>query len=129
MPMTVARNKKIQKKILEPQEHCGPNVDLTIAEKQVAWFTYLIKDFVSELRSYDKTIVNFNATISAEIVAQTGKIPLQWRRSIKPSSDPTKTTLIISFDKPVWGTFISNQFQRRKQSRSLTVLFNKSLRK
>ncbi len=101
----VARNKEIQKKILESQEQWGPNVDLIIAEKQVTWFTYLIKDFPSELRSYDETILDFNATISEEIVAQTGQTPVRWRRSVKPSSDPTKTTLIISFEKPVRGTF------------------------
>lgn len=99
------RNEEIQKKLLESQEQWGPNVDLTIAEKQVTWFTYLIKDFPSELRSYDETILDFNAIISEEIVAQTGQTPVRWRRSIKPSSDPTKTTLIISFEKPVRGTF------------------------
>ncbi|KAF1730614.1 hypothetical protein CRV24_008683 [Beauveria bassiana] len=101
----VARNKEIQKKILESQEQWGPNVDLIIAEKQVTWFTYLIKDFPSELRSYDETILDFNTTISEEIVGQTGQTPVQWRRSSKPSIDSTKTTLIISFDKPVRGSF------------------------
>ncbi|OAA57839.1 reverse transcriptase [Akanthomyces lecanii RCEF 1005] len=100
----VARNKEIQKKILESQEQWGPNVDLTIAEKQVTWFTYLIQDFPNELRSYDETILDFNATISEEIVAQTGQTPVWWRRSVKPSSDPTKTPLVISFEKPVRGT-------------------------
>ncbi|KAM3463150.1 hypothetical protein MY5147_009717 [Beauveria neobassiana] len=101
----VARNQEIQKKILESQEQWGPNVDLIIAEKQVTWFTYLIKDFPNELRSYDETVLDFNATISDEIVAQTGQTPVQWRRSSKPSIDSTKTTLIISFDKPVRGNF------------------------
>ncbi len=101
----VARNKEIQKKILESQEQWGPNVDLAIPEKQVTWLTYLIKDLSSELRSYDETILVFDATISEEIVAQTGQTLVQWRRSIKLSSDPTKTTLIISFEKPVRGTF------------------------
>ncbi|KAJ6785853.1 hypothetical protein PWT90_08728 [Aphanocladium album] len=68
----VARNQEIQEKILESQGQWGPNVDLIVAEKQVTWFTYLIKDFLSELRLYDDTILDFSATLSEEIVAQTG---------------------------------------------------------
>ena len=101
----VARNQEIQEKILESQGQWGPNVDLIVAEKQVTWFTYLIKDFPNELRSYDDTILDFSTTISDEIVAQTGQVPVQWRRSSKPSIDQTKTTLIISFEKPVRDKF------------------------
>ncbi|KAJ3478791.1 hypothetical protein NLG97_g8481 [Lecanicillium saksenae] len=101
----VARNAEIQAKILETQEQWGPSVDLDIAEKQVTWYTYLIKDFPSELRSYDETILDFSETVSEEIVAQTGQTPVQWRRSSKPSPDPTKTTLVISFVKPIRGNF------------------------
>ncbi|KAJ3498256.1 hypothetical protein NLG97_g1271 [Lecanicillium saksenae] len=74
---------------------------INTAEKQVTWYTYLIKDFPSELRSYDETILDFNETVSEEIVAQTGQTPVQRRRSTKPSADPTKTTLVISFVQPI----------------------------
>ena len=80
-------------------------MDLDTAEKQVTWYTYLIKDFPSELRSYDDSMLDFEKTISEEIIAQTGQKPIQWRRSGRPSHDPTKTTLVISFDRPVHGNF------------------------
>ncbi|XWX00432.1 hypothetical protein V2A60_008452 [Cordyceps javanica] len=101
----LARNEEIQKKILESQGVWGPSVDLDTAEKHVEWHTYLIKDFPSVLRSYDDSILDFERTIGEEIVAQTGQTPVRWRRSSKPSPDPTKTTLIISFDRPVRGNF------------------------
>jgi hypothetical protein len=101
----VARNAEIQKKIIESQGAWGPSVDLDTAEKHVAWHTYLIKDFPSELRSYDDSILDFEKTINEEIIAQTGQTPVRWRRSSKPSADATKTTLIISFDRPVRGNF------------------------
>ncbi|PMB67577.1 hypothetical protein BM221_007247 [Beauveria bassiana] len=97
-----ARNEEIQKRIIESQGVWGPSVDLDTAEKHVAWHTYLIKDFPSELRSYDDSILDFEQTIGEEIIAQTGQTPVQWRRSSRPGSDPTKTTLIISFDRPAW---------------------------
>lgn len=100
-----ARNEEIQKRIIESQGVWGPSVDLDTAEKHVAWHTYLIKDFPSELRSYDDSILDFEQTIGEEIIAQTGQTPVQWRRSSRPGSDPTKTTLIISFDRPVRGNF------------------------
>ncbi|KAM3448846.1 hypothetical protein NHJ6243_010060, partial [Beauveria neobassiana] len=96
----LARNEEIQRKIIESQGVWGPSVDLDTAEKHVAWHTYLIKEFPSELRSYDDSILDFEKTISEEIIAQTGQTPVRWRRSSKPSADPTKTTLIISFDRP-----------------------------
>ncbi|KAJ3499128.1 hypothetical protein NLG97_g581 [Lecanicillium saksenae] len=101
----VARNEEIQKKIIEQQTEWGPSIDLHTAEKQVTWYTYLIKDFPSELRSYDDSILDFDKTIGEEIVAQTGQTPVQWRRSNKPSLDPTTTTLIISFNQPIRGNF------------------------
>lgn len=101
----LARNEEIQKKILDLQEEWGPSVDLDTAEKQVTWYTYLIKDFPSELRSYDDSVLDFEKIISEEIVAQTGQKPVLWRRSSRPSHDPTKTTLVISFDKPVHANF------------------------
>jgi len=101
----LARNEEIQKKILDLQEEWGPSVDLDTAEKQVTWYTYLIKDFPSELRSYDDSVLDFEKTISEEIVVQTGQKPVQWRRSSRPSHDPTKTTLVVSFDKPVHANF------------------------
>ena len=101
----LARNEEIQKKILDLQEEWGPSVDLDTAEKQVTWYTYLIKDFPSELRSYDDSVLDFEKIISEEIIAQTGQKPVQWRRSSRPSHDPTKTTLVISFDKPVHANF------------------------
>ncbi|OAA34233.1 reverse transcriptase [Beauveria brongniartii RCEF 3172] len=100
-----ARNEEIQKRIIESQGVWGPSVDLDTAEKHVVWHTYLIKDFPSELRSYDDSILDFEQTIGEEIIAQTGQTPVQWRRSSRPGSDPTKTTLIISFDRPVRGNF------------------------
>ncbi|KAM3549518.1 hypothetical protein ARSEF4850_008810, partial [Beauveria asiatica] len=101
----LARNGEIQRKIIESQGVWGPSMDLDTAEKHVEWHTYLIKDFPSELRSYDDSILDFEKTIGEEIIAQTGQTPVQWRRSSKPSPDPTKTTLIISFDRPVRGNF------------------------
>ncbi|TQV90123.1 endonuclease/reverse transcriptase [Cordyceps javanica] len=96
----LAHNEEIQRKIIESQGVWGPSVDQDTAEKHVAWHTYLIKEFPSELRSYDDAILDFEKTISEEIIAQTGQTPVRWRRSSKPSADPTKTTLIISFDRP-----------------------------
>ncbi|KGQ02481.1 Retrovirus-related Pol polyprotein from type-1 retrotransposable element R1 [Beauveria bassiana D1-5] len=101
----LARNGEIQRKIIESQGVWGPSMDLDTAEKHVEWHTYLIKDFPSEIRSYDDSILDFEKTIGEEIIAQTGQTPVQWRRSSKPSPDPTKTTLIISFDRPVRGNF------------------------
>ncbi|TQV90511.1 PDZ domain-containing protein [Cordyceps javanica] len=100
-----ARNEQIQKKIIESQGIWGLSVDLDTAEKHLTWHTYLIKDFPSELRSYDDSILDFEKTIGEEIFAQTGQTSVQWRRSSRPSIDPTKTTLIISFDRPVRGNF------------------------
>ncbi|KAJ3495916.1 hypothetical protein NLG97_g3048 [Lecanicillium saksenae] len=48
---------------------------------------------------------HFEKTIGEEILAQTGQTPVRWRRFSRPSPDPTKTTLIISFDRPVRGKF------------------------
>ncbi|OAA58363.1 hypothetical protein LEL_10893 [Akanthomyces lecanii RCEF 1005] len=75
----VARNAEIQKKIIESQDAWGPSVDLDTAEKHVAWHTYLIKDFPSELRSYDDSILDFEKTIGEEIIAQTGQTPIRWQ--------------------------------------------------
>ncbi|KAM3462859.1 hypothetical protein MY5147_009760, partial [Beauveria neobassiana] len=83
-----ARNEEIQKRIIESQGVWGPSVDLDTAEKHVAWHTYLIKDFPSELRSYDDSILDFKQTIGEEIIAQTGQTPVQWRRSKRCQATP-----------------------------------------
>ena len=101
----LARNEEIQKKIIESQDIWGPVMDLDTAEKHVVWHTYMIENFPNEIPSYDGSILDFEKTISEEILAQTGQAPVQWRRSSKPSLDPTKTSLIISFEKAVHGNF------------------------
>lgn len=100
-----ARNEEIQNKIIESQGIWGPIMDLDIAEKHVVWHTYIIDDFPNEISSYDGSILDFEKTISEEIIAQTGQTPVQWRRSSKPGPDPTKTSLIISFEKAVHRDF------------------------
>ncbi|KAF5137873.1 hypothetical protein E5D57_001652 [Metarhizium anisopliae] len=102
----VARNEKIQQLILEKQNEWGPCIDLDIAEKQVPWHTYLIKNFPKTLHSWDGTLLDFEATIEEEIEAQTGQKPERWHVSQKPNNeDPTKATLVISFLKPLNSNF------------------------
>ncbi len=44
-------------------------MDLDTVEKHVAWHTYLIKDFLSELCLYNDSILDFKKTIGEEIFA------------------------------------------------------------
>jgi hypothetical protein len=102
----VARNEKIQQLILEKQNEWGPCIDLDVAEKQVEWHTYLIKNFPKTLHSWDGTLLDFEATIEEEIEAQTGQKAERWHVSQKPNhEDPTKVTLVISFLKPLNSNF------------------------
>ncbi|KID80961.1 hypothetical protein MGU_11637 [Metarhizium guizhouense ARSEF 977] len=102
----VARNEKIQQLILEKQNEWGPCIDLDIAEKQIPWHTYLIKNFPKTLHSWDGTLLDFEETIEEEIEAQTGQKPERWHVSQKPNNeDPTKATLVISFLKPLNSNF------------------------
>ncbi|KID96614.1 reverse transcriptase, partial [Metarhizium majus ARSEF 297] len=102
----VARNEKIQQLILEKQNEWGPCIDLDIAEKQIPWHTYLIKNFPKTLHSWDGTLLDFKETIEEEIEAQTGQKPERWHVSQKPNKeDPTKATLVISFLKPLNSNF------------------------
>jgi hypothetical protein len=102
----VARNEKIQQLILEKQDEWGPCIDLDVAEKQVEWHTYLIKNFPKTLHSWDGTLLDFEATIEEEIEAQTGQKPERWHVSQKPNhEDPTKVTLVISFLKSLNSNF------------------------
>ncbi|EFZ03294.1 Reverse transcriptase [Metarhizium robertsii ARSEF 23] len=102
----VARNEKIQQLIFEKQNEWGPCIDLDIAEKQIPWHTYLIKDFPKTLHSWDGTLLDFKETIEEEIEAQTGQKPERWHVSQKPNNeDPTKATLVISFLKPLNSNF------------------------
>ncbi|OAQ57276.1 reverse transcriptase [Pochonia chlamydosporia 170] len=102
----VARNEKIQQLILEKQNEWGPCIDLDIAEKQIPWHTYLIKNFPKTIHSWDGTLLDFETTIGEEIKAQTGQKPERWHVSQKPNNeDPTKATLVISFLKPLKSNF------------------------
>ncbi|KID59351.1 hypothetical protein MAN_10763, partial [Metarhizium hybridum] len=65
----VARNEKIQQLILKKQNEWGPCIDLDIAEKQIPWHTYLIKNFPKTLHSWDGTLLDFEETIEEEIEA------------------------------------------------------------
>ncbi|OAQ57818.1 reverse transcriptase [Pochonia chlamydosporia 170] len=102
----VARNEKIQQLILEKQNEWGPCIDLDIAEKQIPWHTYLIKNFPKTIHSWDGTLLDFETTIEEEIEAQTGQKPERWHVSQKPNNeDPSKATLVILFLKPLNNNF------------------------
>ncbi|OAQ57474.2 reverse transcriptase [Pochonia chlamydosporia 170] len=102
----VARNEKIQQLILEKQNEWGLCIDLDIAEKQIPWHTYLIKNFPKTIHSWDGTLLDFETTIEEEIEAQTGQKPERWHVSQKPNNeDPTRATLVISFLKPLNSNF------------------------
>ncbi|KAG8408079.1 hypothetical protein J3459_018114 [Metarhizium acridum] len=61
---------------------------------QLEWHTYLTKNFPKTLHSWDGTVLNFEATVEEETVAQTGQKPERRHVSQKPNDgDPTKATL------------------------------------
>ncbi|KAM3520387.1 hypothetical protein MY4038_009438 [Beauveria bassiana] len=97
-PPTIA----IQQKILQNQQLWGPLVGLEVAEKDIEWHTYLIKNFPRTITSWDGTELDYKQTIEEAIKEQTGLHPVRWRST---ESDNLTTTLIIHFDQPLKSRF------------------------
>ncbi|KAM3450888.1 hypothetical protein NHJ6243_009716 [Beauveria neobassiana] len=62
-PSTIA----IQQKILQNQQPQGPLVRLEVAEKDIKWHTYLIKNFPRTITSWDGTELDYKQTIEEAI--------------------------------------------------------------
>ncbi|KAH8713487.1 hypothetical protein HC256_006637 [Beauveria bassiana] len=97
-PPTIA----IQQKILQNQQLWGPLVGLEVAEKDIEWHTYLIKNFPRTITSWDGTELDYKQTIEEAIKEQTGLHPVRWRST---ETDNLTTTLIIHFDQPLNSRF------------------------
>lgn len=96
------RTVEIQQKILQHQQQWGPLVGLEIAEKDIEWHTYLIKNFPRTITSWDGTELDYKQTIEEAIKEQTGLHPVRWRST---ETDNLTTTLIIHFDQPLKSRF------------------------
>lgn len=96
------RTLEIQQKILQNQQLWGPLVGLEIAEKDIEWHTYLIKNFPRTITSWDGTELDYEPTIEEAIKEQTGLRPVHWRRT---QTDSPATTLVIHFDQPLKSRF------------------------
>ncbi|KAH8715452.1 hypothetical protein HC256_004271 [Beauveria bassiana] len=92
----------IQQKILQNQQLWGPLVGLEVAEKDIEWRTYLIKNFPRTITSWDGTELDYKQTIEEAIKEQTGLHPVRWRST---ETDNLTTTLIIHFDQPLKSRF------------------------
>ncbi|EJP61521.1 uncharacterized protein BBA_09545 [Beauveria bassiana ARSEF 2860] len=64
-PSTIA----IQQKILQNQQLWGPLVGLEIAEKDIEWHTYLIKNFPRTITSWDGTELDYKAAFASSASA------------------------------------------------------------
>ncbi|OAA53177.1 hypothetical protein LEL_11028 [Akanthomyces lecanii RCEF 1005] len=93
---------EIQQKILQNQQLWGPLVGLEIAEKDIEWHTYLIKNFPSTITSWDGTELDYESTVEEAIKEQTGLHPVQWRST---ETGSPLTTLVIHFDQPLKSRF------------------------
>lgn len=96
------RTVEIQQKILQQQQLWGPLVGLEIAEKDIKWHTYLIKNFPRTIASWDGTELDYKTTVEEAIKQQTGLHPVRWRST--DTEGPT-TTLVIHFDQTLKSRF------------------------
>ncbi|OAA60200.1 reverse transcriptase [Akanthomyces lecanii RCEF 1005] len=96
------RTSEIQQKILQQQQLWGPLVGLEIAEKDIKWYTYLVKNFPRTIPSYDGTELDYKLTVEEAIKQQTGLHPVQWRCT---DTDSPTTTLVIHFDQLLKNRF------------------------
>ncbi|TQW01617.1 Endonuclease/exonuclease/phosphatase [Cordyceps javanica] len=96
------RTVEIQQKITQNQQQRGPLVGLEIAEKDIEWHTYLIKNFPRTITSWDGTELDYKQTVEEAIKEQTGLHPVRWRST---ETDNLTTTLIIHFDQPLKSRF------------------------
>ncbi|KAF1729477.1 hypothetical protein CRV24_010572 [Beauveria bassiana] len=80
----------------------GSLVGLEVAEKDIEWHTYLIKNFPRTITSWDGTELDYKQTIEEAIKEQTGLHPVRWRST---ETDNLTTTLIIHFDQPLNSRF------------------------
>lgn len=92
--------------LLETQAQWGPKVDLIIAEKNIQWHTYLVKEVPRVLRDWEGQPLDFEQTISDEIKRQTDQSPISWHVSKADEATGTPiVTLVVSFSEPVASRF------------------------
>ncbi|KAJ3498353.1 hypothetical protein NLG97_g1182 [Lecanicillium saksenae] len=96
------RTVEIQQKILQQQQQWGPLVGLEIAEKDIEWHTYLVKNFPRTIPSWDGTELDYKSTVEEAIKQQTGLHPVRWKST---DTDGPTTTLVIHFDQPLKSRF------------------------
>ncbi|OAA60614.1 hypothetical protein LEL_10795 [Akanthomyces lecanii RCEF 1005] len=96
------RTFEIQQKILQQQQLWGPLVGLGIAEKDIQWHTYLVKNFPRTILSWDGTELDYKSTVEEAIKQQTGLHPVRWRST---DTDGPTTTLVIHFDQALKSRF------------------------
>ncbi|CEJ95223.1 hypothetical protein VHEMI10717 [[Torrubiella] hemipterigena] len=101
-----ARTLKAEETLLSTQESWGPKFDLIIAEKNVQWHTYLVKNFPRTLTDWEGAPLDFDQVVSDEIHRQTRQTPIAWHISKADTLTDSRTvTLVISFSEPVLGNF------------------------
>ena len=100
-----ARTVEIQENIIQKQQLWGPLVDLAVAEKQIEWHSYLIKNFPTAITSWDGSTLDFEETVLTAVKEQTGLQPVHWRQSNSTTQSDSTTTLIIAFNQPLKSRF------------------------
>ncbi|CEJ82409.1 hypothetical protein VHEMI02475 [[Torrubiella] hemipterigena] len=101
-----ARTLRAEETLLSTQGSWGPKFDLIIAEKNVQWHTYLVKDFPRTLTDWEGAPLDFNQVVSDEIQRQTQQTPIAWHISKADTlTDTRDVTLVIPFSEPVLGNF------------------------
>ncbi|CEJ95211.1 hypothetical protein VHEMI10706 [[Torrubiella] hemipterigena] len=79
--------------LLETQAQWGPKIDLIIAEKNVQWHTYLVKEVPRVLNDWEGQPLDFEQIISDEIKRQTDQSPISWHVSKADEATNTPTLL------------------------------------